>query len=92
VTENQLTMQDVLKAFSDAAFINYKSHDYEAGYLQGMIIEMMRNLPQSHELDYLRNLVIEMLDFMPLQKQTELIESAIVAAQRQEQHAINGMS
>jgi hypothetical protein len=92
VTENQLTMQDVLKAFSDAAFSNYKSYDYEAGYLQGMIIEMMRYLPESHELGFLRNLVIQMLDVIPLPKQTELIESAIVATQRQEKHAIDGMS
>ena len=40
-TDNQDTLSDVLRAFSDAARLNYGSHSFEAGYLQSVIISML---------------------------------------------------
>ena len=45
-TDNQDTMKDVLKAFSDAARRNYDSHSFEAGYLQSVIISILPDLPK----------------------------------------------
>jgi len=48
-TENQDTMNIVLKAFSDAARKNYGSHAFEAGYLQSVIISILPNLPKRQQ-------------------------------------------
>lgn len=48
-TENQDTMNDVLKAFSEAAHKNYGSHSFEAGYLQSVIISLVPLLPKRQQ-------------------------------------------
>ena len=45
-TDNQDTLSDVLRAFSDAARLNYGSHSFEAGYLQSVIISMLPAMPK----------------------------------------------
>lgn len=45
-TENQDTMNIVLKAFSEAARANYGGHAFEAGYLQSVITSMVPMLPK----------------------------------------------
>ena len=45
-SENQDTLNIVLKAFSEAAHKNYGSHAYEAGYLQSVIISLVPVLPK----------------------------------------------
>lgn len=48
-TENQDTMNDVLRAFSEAARKNYGSHSYESGYLQSVIISLVPLLPKRQQ-------------------------------------------
>ena len=45
-TENQDTLNIVLKAFSEAAKQNYGNHSFEAGYLQSVIISILPDLPK----------------------------------------------
>ena len=56
-TENQDTMKDVLKAFSDAAHTNYGSHSFEAGYLESMIVEMLPHLPKRMQKQFIDDMV-----------------------------------
>lgn len=48
-TENQDTMNDVLRAFSEAARKNYGSHSFESGYLQSVIISLVPLLPKRQQ-------------------------------------------
>lgn len=48
-TKNQDTMNDVLRAFSEAARKNYSSHDFEAGYLQSVIVSILPSLPKRQQ-------------------------------------------
>ena len=45
-TDNQDTMSDVLRAFSEAAKQNYGTHAFEAGYLQSVIVSILPDLPK----------------------------------------------
>lgn len=45
-TDNQDTLNIVLKAFSEAAKQNYGNHSFEAGYLQSVIISILPDLPK----------------------------------------------
>lgn len=45
-TDNQDTLNIVLKAFSEAAKQNYGTHSFEAGYLQSVIISILPDLPK----------------------------------------------
>ncbi len=71
-TENQDTMQVVLRAFSEAAHKNYDGHAFEAGYLQSVVVSLIPHLPkkvqkividdmvraaQKQERDYLQKMV-----------------------------------
>jgi len=42
-------MNDVLRAFSEAARKNYGSHSYESGYLQSVIISLVPLLPKRQQ-------------------------------------------
>lgn len=48
-TENQDTLNDVLKAFSQAAHQNYGDHAFEAGYLQSTLISVLPLLPKRQQ-------------------------------------------
>lgn len=48
-TENQDTLNIVLKAFSEAARKNYGGHAFEAGYLQSVIISLVPLLPKRQQ-------------------------------------------
>lgn len=48
-TENQDTVNDVLRAFSEAARKNYGSHSFEAGYLQSVIVSLVPLLPKRQQ-------------------------------------------
>lgn len=48
-TDNQDTLNLVLKAFSDAARENYGSHSFEAGYLQSVIVSLVPLLPKRQQ-------------------------------------------
>lgn len=48
-TDNQDTMNNVLKAFSDTAHKNYGSHSFEAGYLQSVIISVLPLMPKRQQ-------------------------------------------
>ncbi len=64
-TENQDTLNDVLKAFSDAAKRNYASHAFEAGYLQSVIISMLPDLPKRKQ----KELIVDMIRATQRQEQ-----------------------
>ena len=48
-TDNQDTLNIVLKAFSEAAHKNYGGHAFEAGYLQSVIISILPQLPKRQQ-------------------------------------------
>ncbi len=48
-TENQDTLNDVLKCFSNAAKQNYGTHAFEAGYLQSVIISILPMMPKRQQ-------------------------------------------
>ncbi len=56
-TENQDTLNDVLKAFSDAARRNYDSHAYEAGYLHSVIISMLPDMPKRKQKELINDMI-----------------------------------
>lgn len=56
-TDNQDTMQVVLRAFSEAARKNYDGHAFEAGYLQSVIVSMLPQLPKRLQKAYIDDMV-----------------------------------
>jgi len=46
---NQDTMRDVLKSFNDAAYANYGTHSYGAGYLESLVVEMLFHCPKRYQ-------------------------------------------
>jgi hypothetical protein len=56
-TENQDTMNVVLRAFSDAARRNYDGHAFEAGYLQSVIISLVPLLPKRQQKVLIEDMV-----------------------------------
>lgn len=56
-TDNQDTMSVVLKAFSEAARKNYGSHDFEAGYLQSLVVSMLPNMPKRMQKIFIDDMV-----------------------------------
>lgn len=56
-TENQDTMNIVLKAFSEAARKNYDGHAFEAGYLQSVIISLVPLLPKRQQKVLIEDMV-----------------------------------
>lgn len=56
-TDNQDTMNIVLKAFSEAAHKNYGSHSYESGYLQSVIISLVPLLPKRQQKVLIEDMV-----------------------------------
>lgn len=56
-TENQDTMELVLKSFSKAAYDNYGSHAFESGYLHSLVISMIPNLPKRMQKAFIDDMV-----------------------------------
>lgn len=56
-TDNQDTMSVVLKAFSEAARKNYGGHDFEAGYLQSLVVSMLPNMPKKMQKIFIDDMV-----------------------------------
>ena len=56
-TDNQDTMQVVLRAFSESARKTYDSHAFEAGYLQSVIVGMMPLLPKKAQKIFIEDMV-----------------------------------
>lgn len=56
-TENQDTFADVLKAFSDAAYKNYDSNSFEAGYLQSLAVQMLKEMPKRMQKVFIEDMV-----------------------------------
>lgn len=57
MTENQATMQDLLKAFSKAALKNYGSFAYEAGYLESLVVSMLPLVPKKEQKVIIESLI-----------------------------------
>ena len=56
-TENQDTFGIVLKAFSDAAYKNYGSNAFEAGYLQSVAVQMLAQMPKRMQKIFIEDMV-----------------------------------
>ncbi len=56
-TDNQDTMQVVLRAFSDAARKNYDTHSFEAGYLQSLVVSMIPHMPKKMQKVFIDDMV-----------------------------------
>ena len=56
-TENQDTLNIVLKAFSEAAHQNYGTHSFEAGYLQSLAVQMLRVMPKKQQKIFIEDMV-----------------------------------
>ena len=56
-TDNQDTMKIVLKAFNDAAYKNYDSHSFSAGYLESLVIQMLPSLPKRVQKMFIDDMV-----------------------------------
>ena len=56
-TENQDTLNIVLKAFSEAARKNYNGHAFEAGYLQSVVISLVPLLPKKQQKILIEDMV-----------------------------------
>lgn len=56
-TEHQDNFAIVLRAFSEAARKNYGSHDFEAGYLQSMAVQMMGFMPKKAQKIFVEDMV-----------------------------------
>ena len=56
-TENQDTLNIVLRAFSEAAHKNYGGHAFEAGYLQSVIISILPQLPKRQQKVLIEDMV-----------------------------------
>ena len=71
-TENQDTLADVLRAFSEVAHQRFHhSHAYEAGYLQSVLIYYIKHLPKRMQ----KQLIADMVEATQKQEQI-LIERA----------------
>lgn len=56
-TENQDTLNIVLKAFSEAAHKNYGTHAFEAGYLQSVLVSMLPLMPKTAQKIVIEDMV-----------------------------------
>ena len=56
-TDNQDTMQVVLRAFGESARKNYDSHSFEAGYLQSLCVQMLPHLPKRMQKMFIEDMV-----------------------------------
>ena len=56
-TENQDTLSDVLRAFSEAARENYGSHSFESGYLQSVLVSVLPLLPKRAQKELINDMI-----------------------------------
>lgn len=56
-TDNQDNFAIVLKAFSDAAYKNYDSNAFEAGYLQSLAVQMLAHMPKRVQKVFIEDMV-----------------------------------
>ena len=56
-TENQDTLSIVLKGFSEAAYKNYGTNAFEAGYLQSVLVSMLPLLPKTAQKIVIEDMV-----------------------------------
>ncbi len=56
-TDNQDTMKDVLRAFSDAARSRYDTMAYEAGYLESVIVSILPDLPKRKQKALINDMI-----------------------------------
>lgn len=55
-TENQDTLSDVLRKFSEAGRTVYGDHAFEAGYMQSVIISMLSDLPKRKQQEVINDM------------------------------------
>jgi len=56
-TENQETLNNVLKCFSDSASRYYKSYGFEAGYLESVIIHLLPKLSKKNQKELIESML-----------------------------------
>ena len=56
-TPNQDTLNDVLRAFSEAAKTSYGTHAFEAGYLQSTLVSVLPLLPKREQKRLIEDMI-----------------------------------
>lgn len=56
-TQNQDTLSDVLRAFSEAARKSYGDHAFEAGYLQSTLVSVLPLLPKRQQKRLIEDMI-----------------------------------
>ena len=78
-TENQDTLNDVLKAFADAAKASHDSpysYAYQAGYLNSVIISLLPDLPKRKQKQLIEDMV----------KATQRLEKLAIDRMNEDRH------
>ncbi len=73
-TENQDTMKDVLKAFSEAARARYDTMAFEAGYLESVIVSVLPDMPKRKQKALIEDMV----------RATQRLEREVIAKMNQQ--------
>lgn len=73
-TDNQDTMRDVLKAFSEAARARYDTTAFEAGYLESVIVSILPDMPKRKQKALIDDMV----------RATQKLEREVIAKMNKE--------
>ncbi len=73
-TDNQDTMRDVLKAFSEAARARYDTMAFEAGYLESVIVSVLPDMPKRKQKALIEDMV----------RATQRLEREVIAKMNQQ--------
>ena len=73
-TDNQDTMKDVLKAFSEAARARYDTMAFEAGYLESVIVSILPDMPKRKQKALIEDMV----------RATQRLEREVIAKMNKE--------
>jgi flagellar biosynthesis chaperone FliJ len=53
-TDNQVEFKQTLRKFTDAAYNNYDSHAYAAGYLESMAVQMLAVMSKREQQGFIK--------------------------------------
>jgi hypothetical protein len=73
-TDNQDTMKDVLRAFSEAARSRYDTMAFEAGYLESVIVSILPDLPKRKQKVLIEDMI----------RATQKLEREVIAKMNKE--------
>jgi hypothetical protein len=56
-TQNQVEFREVLREFTAAAYANYDSHAFAAGYLESLAVAMLSALPKREQTALIKDMI-----------------------------------